>query len=198
MCIPAEMAERHGLVFAELAAIGLESARDLRDRQLAAEDADVATRAALALHRVMRSIRQTLALEQRQERERQQASRDTAAQARRDNDVRVQARKARVKAVVERLIWDEHEYESDETGNLEVELADRLDREAVADDFADQPIEACVARLCAALGIPAQREDEATEHTKPPAAGAEANRAPSVGSAVQDPDDEDDYWRSSA
>jgi len=166
MSIPAEMAERHRLMFAEMAELGLKSARDLVDRQLAAEDTDVAARAALAMHRVMRTVRQTMALEQRQERERQRAEREATTDGRRDDKTRLQVRKAQVQAAVERLIWDEHEFGSDDAGELEYELTERLDHEAAADDFADQPIEACVARLCAALNLPLRpqpAEEEAEE-----------------------------------
>ena len=175
------MAERHRLIFAEMAELGLKSARDLLDRQLAAEDTDVAARAALAMHRVMRTVRQTMALEQRQERERQRAEREASTEDRREHDVRIKTRKAQVQAAVERLIWDEHEFGSDDAGELEYELTERLDHEAVADDFADQPIEACIARLCAALNLPL------------PAQSGEGEAAERAGA-----DDAATPWRSSA
>ena len=54
--------DRHGRILAELAGMGLELARDLRERALAAETAEEATRLARAFQAISRGVRQTLAL----------------------------------------------------------------------------------------------------------------------------------------
>lgn len=148
-----EMAERHGRVLAELSELGLTLARDLHARALGAEDAKTAADLGLAFHRISRSVRQTMALEARLERDRTRRDREVDALAAREAETRVQVRKVRVRSLVERMIWNE--VESDEAEELVDELELRLDEEAFADDFGADPIEAHVARIRSDLGLPA-------------------------------------------
>jgi hypothetical protein len=143
-----EMAERHGRVLAELAEFGLELARDLKARALAAPAREDAEGLALAFHRVSRSVRLTLALESRLVRERQEAGKVRRAETARA----VQARKAQVQAAVSRQVYDERE--SDEAERLLDELDERLEEAALYDTFAEDPVEACIARIRADLGLP--------------------------------------------
>ena len=147
MTTPADMAERHGRMLAELAEIGLSAARVLHERLLAAEDAQASADLGLALHRMSRSVRQTLALEAKLARDAQRADREACERA-------VSHRKARVKAAVEPLIWTEAG--DDETADTRLDAFDAfLDALSLDDDFLDTPIEAQIARICAAMDIPA-------------------------------------------
>ena len=65
----AEMQARHGEILAEVADLCLTLGRRLHERAMAAQTDEAAQAAALAFHRVTRSLRQTLALEARLERE---------------------------------------------------------------------------------------------------------------------------------
>jgi hypothetical protein len=146
------MTERHGRVLAELTELGLELARDLQARGLAAEDAKAAADLSLAFHRVARSVRQTVALEARLERDRQRLAREARSDLQRETRARVQQRKAQLGAAVRREIWTEAEGE--EAERLLDDLDDWLDEESLADGFAVAPIEAHIERIRADLGLP--------------------------------------------
>jgi hypothetical protein len=100
---------------------------------------------------VSRSVRQTLALEAKLERDRQLQDRDDRDDARRAQEARVSRRKAQVSAAVERCIWSEAE--GDEAERLLDDLADRLDEEALYEAFGEDPVAAHIARICADLGV---------------------------------------------
>ena len=150
----AEMAERHGRVLAELSELGLSLARELHGRALAAETPEAAADLALAFHRISRSVRQTLALEARLERDRTRHAREAQAESGRQAQARVSRRKAQVRAAVERLIWTEAERDED-AERLSDAFDDLLEAESLSDGFADEPLDAQVARLCAELGLAA-------------------------------------------
>jgi hypothetical protein len=142
------MAERHGRVLAELAELGLELARDLKARALAAPAREDAEGLALAFHRVSRSVRLTLALEGRLARERQEGAKGRRVEAARA----VEARKTQVQAAVTRQVYAERE--GDEAERLLDELDDRLHEEALYETFTEGSVEACIARIRADLGLP--------------------------------------------
>ena len=148
----AEMAERHARVLAELSELGLTLARDLQARALVAETPEDAAGLANAFHRISRSVRQTLALEARLERDRKRAEREDFAEAQRQDRARVEKRSDQVRASVERLIWTE--YEEDEAERLIDDLGDLLAEEALYDGFTADPVEAHIARICEDLGLP--------------------------------------------
>jgi hypothetical protein len=156
MSIPTEMAERHGRVLAELAELGLTLARTLHEKALAAETPEAACELGLAFHRISRSVRQTLALEARLERERLRLVREAREErhaAERQRQDGLPQRKARVRAAVERLIYteaDETEIEA-----LFEELEPCLAAAALTDDFVLGPVQAQVDRICADLGLAA-------------------------------------------
>jgi hypothetical protein len=148
------MAERHGRVLAELAELGLTLARTLHEKALAAETPEAACELGLAFHRISRSVRQTLALEARLEREHLRLAREADEERQELERRRVDGlaqRKARVRAAVEQLIWIEAE--EPEAEELRDELDDRLDALALTDDFALGPVQAQVDRICADLGL---------------------------------------------
>jgi hypothetical protein len=90
-----EMAERRGRILAELSEIGLTLARELHARALAAEDAKTAADLGLACRRIARSVRETLALKAKLERE----------QKHREPPTRIEGRKQQLPATVRRTIW---------------------------------------------------------------------------------------------
>jgi hypothetical protein len=147
----AEMEERHSRILAELSELCLSAARHLHTDLLAAKDADIAGRLGVAFHGVARSVRQTLALEARLERDCRRQDREDRERAHQEEEVRVATRKAHVRRVVRRVIWDEAE--DDEVQRLVADLEDRLDEEALSDSFTDEAVEAHVARVRKALGL---------------------------------------------
>ncbi|MDB5495951.1 MAG: hypothetical protein JWP86_3288 [Phenylobacterium sp.] len=170
-----EMTERHGAILAELAALGLGLARHLNESAFAAEAPEDKASLTLAFHRASRSVRQTLALEARLQRDAQRQALEDRAEVRQDAERRVAKRRARVRATLERLIWTEHEDAEAEVlvDNLEM----LLDEEELSDGFTADPLDAHIARICEALGLknpPLQGEvsPQATEgveaHSPPP------------------------------
>lgn len=210
MSQPSEMAERHGRILARLSELGLSLAEATHERALAAETPKEAAELGLAFHRISRSVRQTLALEARLEREGQRELAEMRVQAARDQADAAERRKAQVRLAVEREIWDEYE-DSEEIEDLLDGLAQRLDREAVAGGFAaTTSVEAHVERIRADLGLPDR--DEAADSEDRGAEDIDAldalDGADPVGRSVVNGGepgppshhdmDGDDYWRSSA
>jgi hypothetical protein len=218
MSEPLEMIERRRRILAELSELGLASARDLHQRQLAAETAKDAALLANSLHRISRSLRQTLALEAKLERDRQRADLEDRTEARRDAARRVAQRRQRVEATVERLIWTE--YEDAEAGVLVDNLDMLLDEAELTDGFCADPIEVHIARICKDLGLPSPLAgegvgrgptDEGSHGDRPIASSAKPDspaqpliRPADAGHLLpqrekdDDPVLSDDYWRSSA
>src|SRR5262245_11614789 len=133
----------------ELAGMLMSAARMAHARMEQAQDDGAFHAAGQTLHRMARSLRQTLALKQRSRRE----AEDAAAADRRLDQV-IRDRQA-VKAGVERLWWTEHEPLDDE--DAEPFYAELLElAEAASQDpaFLDTPIPILVARICRAMGLP--------------------------------------------
>ena len=149
----AQVAERQGRILGELAELGLSLARVVHERALAAETPEATSELALAFHRISRSVRQTLALEAKLERDRARQDREVRAEAARQHENGVARRKHQVRMAVERSVWNEAE--GAEAERLLDELDDILEEEALSDAFAEGPVEAHVARLRADLGLAA-------------------------------------------
>jgi hypothetical protein len=162
-----EMAERHGRILAELAELGLSLARGLHARAGAAETPQDAERLALAFHGLSRSVRLTLALEARLERERLKAAREDRDHAARDLRERVYVRKAQVRAAVTRQVLAEAETEGEDAEALLDDLHERLEEEALYEAFALGPVEACIARIRSGLGL---APEPCANDPQPPAA----------------------------
>ncbi|HVI30482.1 hypothetical protein [Phenylobacterium sp.] len=79
MSADASAQDRHSAMLAELAAMSLTLARDLQTRALEAETPEEAAKLAAAFHRVSRGLRQTLALELKVIRYRDEAAREAGA-----------------------------------------------------------------------------------------------------------------------
>jgi hypothetical protein len=154
-----ELAERQGRVLAELAELGLGMARRLAARAEVAETDAAAEGLALAFHRISRSVRLTLALEVRLDRERRQGARET----RKDVARAAETRKEQVRHALGRAI----ETEADEAERLWDALEERLDEEALYDAFTAAPLETCIARLRADLGLPANDPGCSTDPITP-------------------------------
>jgi hypothetical protein len=152
MATPLEMRERQDRILAELCELGLVLARDLQACALAADQASEKADLSLAFQRTSRSVRQTLALESKLERDRRLAEREAYEAVERAETVRAAQRRAQVKLAVERCVWSEAE--GDEAETLLADLDDRLERDALSDAFSDdEPVETHIARLCAELGV---------------------------------------------
>jgi hypothetical protein len=143
-------------MLAEFAELCLGSARDLHMRQIAAEEGAEAAALAAALHKVGRSLRQSMALEARLRRDQEAAGREAIAAAMAEGgqaeEKRRARRRAQVEAAVERLIWTEAESDDIAKG-LVGDLSDLLDAESLADGFGDEAHAVHVARLLDTLGV---------------------------------------------
>jgi hypothetical protein len=159
MSSPAEMAERQGRMLAELAELGLALARELQARALSAEAPQETAHLAEAFHRISRSVRQSLALEAKLTRESVRDARDQREHQVRATAARRAARKALLCEAVERAIWDE--VEAPETAApIYRDVAHFVEREAESETFLDEPVEAQVARIREALGVPGRGGDD--------------------------------------
>lgn len=154
MATPPQMRERQDRILAELSELGLVLARDLQACALAADEISDKADLSLAFHRTSRSVRQTLALEARLERDRRTAEREDHQARQHAESVCAGRRKAQVKLAVERLIWSE--FEESEAEILLGDLDDHLERDTLSGAFAgDEPVEIHIARLCQELGVTA-------------------------------------------
>lgn len=162
---------------------------DAGERLAAAPDIESFERAGRALQGIGRSLRQTLALKQRFDREQvvvEQARRrmaDLAVEdAERAHRGAVTRRLAQVQRHFERTLWDE--YEDDEAQErfeiMDAELCDLMEDEA----FVDTPVETLIARLSAAveaasLAAASEADDApAPPKDKPDEAPRKADAAP--------------------
>jgi len=165
MSAPPDMAERHGAVLARLAELGLTLAERLHEQAMAADDLKTTADLGLAFHRISRSVRQTLALEARLERDRRRDAREAAAslaQGADDNipsagdliaeDRRVRQRIDDLRKALEPHIWTESEGE--ERQDLFAMLDEILKYEIFEPDFATQSLDEHIALICGDLRIP--------------------------------------------
>jgi hypothetical protein len=150
------MADRHGAILTRLAELGMTLAEDLHARALAAKDDRSANDLALAFHRVSRSLRQTLALEARLERERRQALREAAQREASETLTRIQKKRAQVLRAVAPLVWTE--YEGDDAEALVENLDSWIYQDSQEDGFLEEPVDEIIARLREAFGLPADED----------------------------------------
>ena len=156
MADPGEIVERSDLILDELARLGLTLARDLHARAAETKDPDQAARLAMAFHHVSRSVRQSLALQARLQRDRSRAVGEADDQAARRAAAPVRARKAQVRAAVQRLAWTERPDWNLFATRQKLDLI--LDAEAGDDGFLDTPLDALIARIAKALKLPPRAE----------------------------------------
>jgi hypothetical protein len=149
----------------ELAEIGLDVARAV-ERQASGRNDDQPEvfqgDLALAYSRVSRAVRLTLMLQAKLIEDLRAADMAGAeeraaaeAEAAKDLERRDPAyqRKARVEAIVERLIEAEHPDEEETVDDVLREAAERLDDEDLYGDLLERPVSELVARLCKDLGL---------------------------------------------
>jgi hypothetical protein len=141
----------HEAALTRLLALGLAAAEHLQGRLLAATTDEEAQGRTLAFTRAARSVRQTIALRAQLLGAGEQARRQADAAAREAAKARVERQKAQVGAVLTRLVWDERE--GAEAEALEATAEELLSEEAALDGFAEETLEALVARLAARLGL---------------------------------------------
>jgi hypothetical protein len=163
MSTGATLTDRHAPILAELAEMGLSLARAVHEKALAAETPAELAEMTMAFHRISRSVRQTLALEAKLERDRARLEREVRAEAVRDHGHAVLRRRNQVRVAVERLVWTEAE--GLEAERLIDELDDILEEEVLSDGFLAEPVEAHIERIRADLGLAA---DAAGRETSPP------------------------------
>jgi hypothetical protein len=152
MTVPPATLERHRQILGELAELSLALARRFQEEAMAAP-IEEAHGLVLGFQRVSRSLRQTLALEARLERDHARALVEAARHADEDRRARVDARRRQVDVTLTRLIWTEGERA--EIGANLVELSRRLDEECAFDRFLDGPVDHLINRLRQDLGLPA-------------------------------------------
>jgi hypothetical protein len=168
MSCQSEKRARAEAMLGELAELGLMVARELAMRTRESEDVDQTVALAGAFQKVSRVVRLTLALDLKLQRD---AVRDAQALAREaqgaealaDRQARVtaprpapspiEARKSRVQSLLNRLIWNECEGESEDYNVLFDDLSARLDEAALSADFETLPIEALARRVIADMGL---------------------------------------------
>jgi hypothetical protein len=152
----------------ELAELGLMVARELAVRTRESEDVDQTVALAGAFQKVSRVVRLTLALDvklerdfvrdaQAQAREAQEADAEAAARDRaeapRAPPSPIEARKGRVQSLLNRLLWNECEGESEDYNVLFDDLAARLDEAALSADFETLPIKTLARRVITDMGL---------------------------------------------
>jgi hypothetical protein len=157
----AAMSERHTAILARLADVGERLAMKHAERALAADDPEVEAKATAAFHRAARSVRRCLALEAKLTRDAARAEREDRDAAQRTARVQRERRRTHVRLAVERLIWTEAE-NAVEAERFESDLDDLLALEEFSDGFADETVEACVARLARDLGLLSDNETAET------------------------------------
>ena len=141
-------------VLEELAEIGMQLARAVRDEALEAPT-ERAAELALTFSRVARAVRQTVALEARLARDAETQAQDAADRRERraagERFDLVRRRKAQVRDVVERAI--ESDAADSDREHLLDDLYERLEDDLYDADFAEQPVGELIARICKDLGV---------------------------------------------
>lgn len=160
----------------ELAELSLVVARELAVRLRGSEDVDETVALAGAFNKVSRVVRLTLALDAKLERD---AARDAAAEAQRAEQAEaeaervadclrreearaaraaepvdpLEARKDRVRGLLNRLLWTESEGKEEDYEVLVEDLNARLDEAARSPDFETLPIESLARRVIADMDL---------------------------------------------
>jgi hypothetical protein len=150
----AERTARHAAILRELAELGMALVRRVVEQasEPEGEAGAVQPDPGLSFSRLSRAVRLTLALEKRLFEETKAAAGPAPADADRFK-LRI-SRKDKVAYAVEGLLMNcEQEYDEDEIERLLEDADERLSDMETEEDFADAPISAIVARICADLGL---------------------------------------------
>jgi hypothetical protein len=147
-----DRAERRLRILQELAEIGMDLARAVRTRALAARaDPAAAVDLGLSFSRIARAVRQTVALEARLDQDRQAAAAERAERRVRDAREHAYEHKARIRSLVERAIDAEASGEAAE--DLLSDLDERLEDADDLAGFADRPVAEIVQHICRELDV---------------------------------------------
>ena len=141
MSVAPNRTEQRARMLGELADVAMDLARDMAGRAMAAESLEEAERMSLAFDRMARSVRLTLSLEARLERELKSEARAAQAEA---LDA-IQVRRKQVRARLVHVI--RAEAPRAERERLEYELDARLAEETLYTAFLDGEVETVIARL---------------------------------------------------
>jgi hypothetical protein len=142
--------ERDEEMLGQLAELDLAFAKALYARAMAAEESAEMAELGRTYKAVARSLRQTLALRDRMQRQRRQEAREAAPKPVRDAG-RIARRKGELREAVRKVIF--HETEGETQDYLWEELDEKLD-EVVPDDWGSEPLDAQVAWLCGEFDLP--------------------------------------------
>lgn len=162
--IHAEKQARAEAILGELAELGLMLARDLAAQARAAEDPETQVALVAAFQKTSRAVRMTLALDFKLRRDAVRAAREdeeaAVKRARQDHQETLmpkrgprEARKDRVRNLLNRLVWNEAEGDSDEYEVLIDDLNARLDEAAEAEGFEDLPIDTLARHIAGDMGL---------------------------------------------
>jgi hypothetical protein len=150
MLIDEDRAGRQDRLLDEMADLGMSFARKLEARVELVTSVDEAQALARAFDRVTRSARLAIALQNKLARDRLEIGRLDRAAAHKA----VERRKAQVTAALDREIFTD-EADQDEADTLAERLTERLDAEALFDDFLNGPLDHVIARIRKDLGLAA-------------------------------------------
>jgi hypothetical protein len=168
-----EKRARAEAMLGEIAELALMVARELAVRTRESEDVDQTVALADAFQKVSRVVRLTLALDFKLDRDAARDARDAAREAEKAEakaaerrqlaalgfaapravDTPVEARKDRVRGLINRLLWNECEGDSEDYEVLSDDLSARLDEAALNADFETLPIEDLARRVIADMGL---------------------------------------------
>ena len=144
----ADMQTRHAAILGRLAELGMDLAEQLHADATAAETPAERAQIAVTFHRISRSVRQTLALEARLLRMAHEGREREETRQR----ARIDRRAEHIEERVERLIWTEHDDET-EVVSLLSSLIDTVKLARHAEDFETRPVEAIIADIARELGL---------------------------------------------
>lgn len=143
-------------MLAELAGMIMSATRAAHSRLMAAPDDEAFHAAGRTFQRLGRALRQTFAIRARLKRERATLLREGRETNRAEREARVATRKAQLRAAADRMLWTEHEREAMSL-RFDEEIAERIEAEALADDFLDQPMAVLAESVLSALGLGRKR-----------------------------------------
>jgi hypothetical protein len=157
----AEKQARSEAILGELAELGLLLARDLATQARACEDPEQQITLVEAFNKTSRAVRLTLALDAKLDRDAARevreaethAVRTTAATGDRVAAGPTDPRKAKVRALLDPLLWNEVEGDEDGYDLYVCELDERLDEAARAPEFEDLPAETVARRIAVDMGL---------------------------------------------
>ena len=150
MSVPDDISD--AAMLSRLAACDLSAAERVHGKLMAAEEVSEIAELGRTYQRFARSLRQTLALKARFQREQAQDAKDNAAKEPPPGGRLVARRVRDVRAAVVRVIWDEAESE-DAALETEETLDALVSLERLADSFCAEPLDDQVARLCLSLDL---------------------------------------------